>query len=125
MQHHLGIRERGVKAGQVRAGHRVDEHGAGAAAAQLDQEGAVPVPEAGRALRIHGDRPFSPGQGVHGLAELGDRGDQGGRAIPRLEQQDRLGGLAVAGRDGFTGRGRLSGAGRGVAFPGWHCGLRA
>ena len=50
------VGQRGVDAGQVGAGDGIDEYRAGAAAAELDQEGPVPVAEARGAFGVDGDR---------------------------------------------------------------------
>ena len=59
VQHPLGAGERRADRGQVRQGGRVEQDGAGALAAQLDQEGAlaVPVPEARSASTATGPVP--------------------------------------------------------------------
>ncbi len=69
-------------------------------APQLDQEGAVPVAEPGRTLRVHGDRALARGQCRHGPVQVSDRGDQHRGSVPRLEQRYRA-----------------------AVLPGWVCGL--
>ena len=49
---------------KVLEGDRVDQPGAGALAAHLDQEGALAVAEAGGALGVHGDRAGAGGDGA-------------------------------------------------------------
>ena len=61
VQHRLGVLQRGVDAGQLGAGDRVDEHGARSGAAQLDQVGALAVAEAGRAFGVDRDGSLAVG----------------------------------------------------------------
>ena len=107
MQDCLGIGERAVQAGQVGAGHGVDQHGARPMAAQLHQEGAMTVTEAGRALGVDCHRPLARGQRAGGERQRPARHDERRHAITRLQQRHcrDLGGLPGAGglciRPGF------------------------
>ena len=89
VQHGFGTGQRRVQGRQVGAGHRVDQHGPGALAAQLDQEGPVPVAEPGGPLGVHRHRPLPAGQGRDGRAERSPGGHQRRHAVPGLEQRDR------------------------------------
>ena len=61
VQHRLGVFQRGVDAGQVGAGDRVDEHRARSGAAELDQVGALPVAITRGALGVDRDGPRALG----------------------------------------------------------------
>src|SRR6185437_15146203 len=77
-----------VDAGQIWAGDRVDQAGARTFAPELDQERAVPVPEARGTLGIDRHRP---GSGCEPASSFGQRlvgGDQGRQAVLRLEQRN-------------------------------------
>ena len=85
MQHGFGVGERGVQAGQVGAGDRVDEHGASALSPQLHQECAMPVPEARRSLRIDSDRTSAAAQRSGGRIKGGGAGHQWREPVTRLQ----------------------------------------
>ena len=88
VQHRFGAGERRVQLRQVRAGHRVDQHGPGAPAAQLDQEGPVTVTETGRPFGVHRHRPVTRAQRADRLTERAGRRHQRWQAITRLQQRD-------------------------------------
>ncbi len=126
MQYRLGIGQRRVQGGQVRAGYRVDQHGPGAVAAQLDQEGPVTIAETRRALGVHGDRPGTPGQRADRLLQRPGRHDQRWQPVPWLQQWLGLRrGRAFFGQ--FPGRGglRCLSAGRCAVRAGGRCAVRA
>ena len=62
VQHPLGVGDRGGELVQVRAADRVDQPGAGALAAQLDQVGPLAVAVARGALGVDGDRSGAGGE---------------------------------------------------------------
>jgi hypothetical protein len=98
--------DRGAQRGQVRQRHRVDQHGAGAAAAQLDQVGALAVAVAGGALGVDRDRSGAGGEAGDRVGEPGGGGDRLGDALARLDQRDRDPGGRLVGRG--VGRRRVS-----------------
>ena len=98
MQHPLDAHERLGQRRQVGHGDRVDQRGAGALAADLDQVGALPVAVAGRALGVDGDRAGARaerrddgGERLRGL-------DDGRDAVGRLGQHDDVRGGGLRGR---------------------------
>ena len=62
----------------------------GAAAAELDQEGPVPVAEARGPLGVHGDRPVTRGEPADGVVQRVGGHDQRRHAVARLEQRHRV-----------------------------------
>ncbi len=95
VQHRLGIRQRGVDAGQIGAGNRVDKHRTRSRAAELDQVGALPVAVTRGALGVDRDGSLAPGQPADDLGQRGIRLDDRRQAVARLEQRDYHAGLSV------------------------------
>ena len=89
VQHPLRAGQGLAEAGQVGAGDGVDERGAGALAAQLDEVGTLAVAVAGGALGIDGDGSGAGGEGGDHLGEGGVVRDHGRDALAGFEQGDR------------------------------------
>jgi len=89
VQHPLDTGERLAEPGQVGTGHGVDQRGARAGAAQLDEVGALSVAVAGRPFGVDGDGPGARGERGDHLGERGLVGDHGRNALTRLQQRDR------------------------------------
>ena len=87
MQHRLGVGQRHVQARQVGAGDRVDQHGPCTLAPQLNEEGPVPVPEAGGPLSVDGDRSGATGERSGRGGQVSSVSDKRRQAIARLEQE--------------------------------------
>jgi hypothetical protein len=68
----------------------IDQDGARACPPELQQVGAVRVPEAGRALGIDRERAGAPGESIHGRGQQPGRVDELGE--PACGGQERHGG---------------------------------
>ena len=104
---------------QVAEGFGIDQPGAGAFAADLDQEGALAVTEAGGPFGVHARRAVAGGEGRGAAFQAGLGFDHQRHAVAGGIEVDYLGDQAVEAFHGdmgcgLSGLGRISnGAGRG------------
>ena len=94
VQDPLGAGEGLLEGGQGLEGDRVDQPGAGALAAQLDEVGAGRVAVARRPLGVDGDRAGGRGERLAGLGEARLGVGDPGQPVAQGQQRD-LGGLGL------------------------------
>jgi hypothetical protein len=90
VQHPLGPGEGGREGRQVAAERdRVDQRRARTVTPQLDEVGALRVPEAGRPFGVDGDGPAAALDGGGGVAERSVVDDDRRQPVGRPQQRDR------------------------------------